>query len=200
MLVSVAGTPCVGKTSLCREMEKRGFVYRDIREIIDQNGLSEGTPEKNGEVIVDAGKLEEKLMELDLGRKVDTVLDGHLSYLAPSDICFVLRLHPEELRKRLEQRPYGRAKIEENVEAEAVSVVLVEALAKEEERLEGRPWTELPPGCGIVFEIDATGAETGPLADRAAALLDACGGKRLNELEKYRPGRIDWLEVVAGWF
>jgi len=200
MLVAVAGTPGVGKTSFCREMEKRGYVYRDISDIIKENGLSEGISKEDGEVLVDIAKLEERFSDMDFGGGGDAVLDGHLSYLAPSDVCLVLRLHPEELRSRLEKRSYSKAKIGENVEAEAVSVVLVEALEREKERLGGRPWTELPGGCGIVFEIDATGMSIERLVDDAGALLDACRGKRLNKLSEYRPGRVDWLEVVAEWF
>jgi len=200
MLVAVAGTPGVGKTSVCGVMSERGFIHREIKDIILSEGLSDGEATGGEEITVDMTVLQRGLGSMGLGVGNNVVLDGHLSYLAPSDVCIVLRLHPDELRRRLEKRGYDRSKIAENVDAEAVSVVLVEAMEMENGRLNGCPWSELPPNTGIVLEIDTTGVETERTADTITALIDAYRGKRLNELIEYRPGRVDWLEVVAGWY
>lgn len=200
MLVSITGTPGVGKSTLSREMEVRGWERIDLKELIKENGWSEGSLEKTGEIIVDKEKLKEQLemMEFDPGGNI--LIDGHLSYLAPSDISIVLRLDPRKMRARLQERGYSEEKIMENLEAEGVSVILVEAGELETERSGGRDWSELDHGKGIVFEIDTTDRSVDELVDRVMDIVDSYQGKRLNELVEYRPGRIDWLEVIAGWF
>ncbi|MBN1391058.1 MAG: adenylate kinase family protein [Candidatus Thermoplasmatota archaeon] len=199
MLIAVSGTPGVGKTSLCRELEIRGLTCRNLLDMIIEKGLPEGGSKGSDEVLVDTGRLMSELEKMDLGGQGDIVLDGHLSYLSPSDTCLVLRLHPEDLKLRLMGRGYAPEKVRENVEAEAVSVVLVEAMGLETRRLACRPWTELPRGCGVVFEIDATARTVVELADDVMRVLRAYRRKRLNELADYRPGRVDWLEVFAEW-
>ncbi|MGA1872718.1 MAG: adenylate kinase family protein [Thermoplasmatota archaeon] len=199
MLVSISGTPGTGKTSLCLEMADRGYDYRELGRIVAEHGLSEDTTEGSLEQLVEPRKLRRGLSKLDLGSEGIVLLDGHLSYLAPSDICIVLRLHPEEIRKRLNDRGYDRRKIDENVEAEAVSVILIEAVEEEADRLHGRPWTDLPEGGGIVMEVDVSEMNTAEMADTTEGIFNAYRGKRLNELAEYRPGRVDWREGVSGW-
>ncbi|MHC1610500.1 MAG: adenylate kinase family protein [Candidatus Methanospirareceae archaeon] len=61
--------------------------------------------------------------------KVAVYLIGHLSHLLKlPELVIVLRCHPETLRQRLEIRNYPKAKIIENLEAEAVDTILIESL------------------------------------------------------------------------
>ena len=68
------------------------------------------------------------------------ILEGHFSHHF-ADWSIVLRLLPSELEARLEARGYSAEKIRENLEAEALDVILVEAV-------------EI---CSRVDEIDTTG-------------------------------------------
>ena len=69
--------------------------------------------------------LAEHLTEMDSGEI--SILEGHYSHhFAPWSI--VLRLSPRELEPRLENRGYLPEKIRENLEAEALDVILVEAV------------------------------------------------------------------------
>jgi adenylate kinase len=69
--------------------------------------------------------LEKRLSELD-GDEIQ-IMEGHFSHLL-ADEAVVLRLNPRELRGRLAARGYSAGKIRENVEAEAIDAILVEAV------------------------------------------------------------------------
>lgn len=172
----------------------------DLREIIEDRGLFEYREEGTGELVVDPDVVRKYLEDATFTGEKDIVLEGHLSYLAPSDLCIVLRLNPDELGDRLRSRGYPEAKTRENMEAEGIGSILVEAIELEEERLEGRSWEELPSGAGPVFEVDVTGTSKYDAAAMILALIPAYKRKILNELSQYRPGRVDWMEVVAGWY
>jgi len=50
-------------------------------------------------------------------------VEGHLSYyFEEADLVIVLRAHPTILRKRLQDKGFNDAKIQENIEAEALDV------------------------------------------------------------------------------
>ncbi len=199
MLISITGTPGVGKTTISNDMEGKGWVRVDLNKFIIQRGLEEGVEEVTGEILVDIGRLKEGLKDLTTETDKNMAVDGHLSYLAPSDICIVLRLDPAQLKNRLEDRGYRKEKVRENLEAEAVSVILVEAVEIEDERLSEKDWTELIPGAGIVFEIDVTDISRDEMLEKVMNIIDCYQGKRLIELAEYRPGKVDWLEVMAEW-
>jgi broad-specificity NMP kinase len=108
----------------------------------------------------------------------------------------MLRLHPDALHARLRDRGYTEEKCRENAEAEYVGTLMSWAIEEEVARLKDRPWEGLPPGCGIVLENDVT--EMGPeeIAVWVRGSMDAFLGKGLNDLRPYRPGKVDWLEVL----
>jgi adenylate kinase len=199
MLVSITGTPGVGKTTVSKMLEGEGWNRIDLKDLIVQEGWSDETDKITGELIVDVEILKENLDEKGFPDYVDTVIDGHLSYLAPADICIVLRLDPRELAERLDRRDYSPEKVRENLESEAVSVLLVEASEMEMDRLGKKEWTELEKGVGILFEIDTTGKTPVSVFDTIMHIIVGYRGKRLNELVEYRPGKVDWLEVMGEW-
>lgn len=200
MMVSITGTPGVGKTTISREFEEMDWRYIDLKSLIIESNTFDEVIQESHEILVDEKGLKEYLGSLDPPEDEDIVLDGHLSYLAPSDICIVLRLDPKSLEKRLNDRDYSKGKVKENVEAEAVSVILVEALEMEDERLGDMIWKQLPPGCGIVFEVDTSNKPISDILQQIMNIIEAYRGKRLNELLEYRPGRVDWLEEMFEWF
>lgn len=200
MMVSISGTPGVGKTTVSKELERKGWKYLDLKKIIFESGSADDVMEGKEEILVDEQGLRIYLASLDFPEEENIVLDGHLSYLATSDICIVLRMEPKALKDRLNERDYSDGKVKENMEAEAVSVILVEAVELEEERLGNMDWKQLPSGCGIVFELDTTNISEKKVLHQIMDIIDAYRGKRLNELLEYRPGRIDWLEEMVDWF
>jgi adenylate kinase len=101
------------------------------------------------------------------------ILEGHFSHHFV-DMAIVLRLSPAALKSRLEARGYSASKIKENLEAEALDVILVEAV-------------EL---CDRVDEIDTTGKS--PL--QVAEIVE----KIVRDDLRLPPGQVDWLNEFFG--
>jgi adenylate kinase len=108
-------------------------------------------------------------MGLDSGEIV--VLEGHLSHYFADD-AIILRLSPLELKARLQARGYSEKKIMENIEAEALDVILIEALEN----------------CSQVHEIDTTCRSPHEVADLAV--------KTIRREIDMLPGDIDWLDQL----
>lgn len=104
------------------------------------------------------------------------LVEGHLSHRMGVDLAVVLRCHPEVLRRRLQARDWPDRKVRENVEAEAVGVILEEARGRCE-----------------TYEVDTTHRAVDETVEVVGEILDGGG-------EAYRPGRVDWSEVVLGWY
>jgi adenylate kinase len=98
------------------------------------------------------------------------ILEGHTSHLLPVDIIIVLRASPSALRERLRSRRWSDAKIKENIEAEALDIILVEAIETNNK----------------VYEIDTTNMSPMQVKD---AVLEVIRGT-----EKYGPGAVDFSE------
>ncbi len=81
-----------------------------------------------------------------------------------------MRLAPSLLKSRLEARGYSAEKIRENLEAEALDVILVEAVEF----------------CDRVDEIDTTGKSTPEVAELVARIIQG----RL----KLPAGQVNWLD------
>jgi adenylate kinase len=96
---------------------------------------------------------------------------GHISHLLPVRAAIVLRCHPIELWKRLENSPHPGARRyrSENAIAEALSLITGEAL---------RPGRR-------VWEVDTTGRSVSQVARDVARLL--------RERPPSLYGEIDWL-------
>ncbi len=111
------------------------------------------------------------------------ILDSHISHHI-ADVVIVLRTAPDELRKRLSARAYSEEKIQENVEAECLDVILVEAVQ----------W------CRQVFEINTTERSALDVAEDVGEILDYLKDREAGSISegddpldlKYRPGKYDW--------
>lgn len=168
MRVALTGTPGTGKSSAASELERRGYHVVDLDAAAKELGLTER--DEDGATVVDVDALAAKIH---VPTKV-AVLRGHYAHRIPSNVIVVLRCHPRELWKRLEARRWPLEKIRENVEAEAIDVVLQEAVAAG------------PP----VYEIDTT-AKSADLTARE--VLEILQGK----VAGHEPGRLDWSEEVT---
>lgn len=112
MRIVITGSPGTGKTIVAKLLAKEmGLELIDIKKIVREKKLS-----KTHEV--DIKKLASSLSFLK--RKKDYIVEGHLAceLNLPSDYVFVLRTHPNILKKRLKKRRYGKKKLEENLMAE----------------------------------------------------------------------------------
>lgn len=123
--VALTGTPGVGKTSLARAAAARGWRVVDVTAWARAAGCVAGRDEEDDADAVDVEALA-RLVPADDGSRV--LYEGHLSHWLPLDEAWVLRCDPDVLRGRLEARGYRPAKVAENLEAEALDLILQEAL------------------------------------------------------------------------
>jgi adenylate kinase len=130
MIVALSGTPGTGKTRIAEEFD------RDRFEILSMNHLTgeyrTGRDEERGTTEVDIESLVEDIAEGRIQLPGDpertTVIEGHLSHLLPVDMIIVLRTSTRVLEKRLREREYSDGKVRENMEAEALGVISMEAI------------------------------------------------------------------------
>jgi adenylate kinase len=172
----IAGTPGVGKTSVAQRLSQRtGRRYLNLANLIVENQLYAGFDEERKAYVVDTRRCREYLSQVLTCREV---LDTHVvEAVPPSKVSqvFVLRLNPIQLRERLRARGYPERKIQENVEAEVLGVVLVDAVNHfGEER---------------VCEVDTTGLSVDEVVQ---VILDALAREEI--MKNLRPGSVDWLE------
>ena len=173
MIVAITGTPGTGKSSSCDVLAKRGYVVVDLDEIARREGLIVGRDEKRDTDEVDIDALREGLR---IPAKV-AFLKGHYSHRMDVNLAVVLRCRPSALRARLEARGWPAEKVRENVEAEAIDVILQEAVAR------------LP----FVFEVDTTNATP---EETVEAILAILRGKT----KGHEPGSVDWASEVLSWY
>jgi len=173
VLVAVTGTPGTGKSSTCAVLDSRGYVVLDLDEIARREGFIVGRDSARETDEVDVTALREHLR---VAAKV-AFLKAHYSHQMDVNLAVVLRCRPSVLRSRLEARGWSPEKVRENVEAEAIDVVLQEAV----DRLR------------FVYEIETTEATPKETAD---AILGILQGKT----EGHEPGSVDWTSEVLSWY
>lgn len=167
MRIALSGTPGTGKTSVAAILP---YHVVDINSLV-KGGMNLGLDAERGCLDADMDALARHLDGLDAEETI--ILEGHFSHHF-ADWSIVLRLSPPALRPRLEARGYSEAKIKENLEAEALDVILVEAVQM----------------CRRVDEIDTTGKSR---ADVAEMIKDIIEGRL-----QLAPGQVDWLEEFFG--
>lgn len=173
MLIAITGTPGTGKTSAGEALSKRGYYVVDLDDAARKGGFVTGRDIMRQADEVDVEGLRDRL---DVSAKV-AFLRSHYSHRMNVNMAIVLRCSPSVLRQRLEARGWPSEKIRENVEAEAIDVILQEAVAC------------LP----VVYEIDTTDASPDHTADAILAILQG-------RIEGHAPGSVDWSEEVLSWY
>ena len=163
MRIALTGTPGTGKTTVAALLPYRVI---DLNVLV-KGGLNLGTDPERGCLEADMDGIEQKLAEMNTDEL--TVLEGHFAHYF-ADEAIVLRLAPSELKKRLEARGYSSKKIQENLESEALDVILVEAVEF----------------CRRVSEINTTARSPQEVADLVLRVV-----RKEIDLE---PGQVDWLE------
>ena len=189
MLIGLTGTPGTGKTSISRLLEKnRGWKVIHLNELIKEQHLYTEIDDKRDAVIADMDLVREYLQEIldenDLDGEQITgneviIIESHLAHYI-TDLAIVLRVYPPDLEMRLKTRGYSEEKIKENIEAEALDVILVEAFE----------W------CQKVFEVNTTGKSVAEVGQDIEKIIDNTISEKEEELSEYKPGSIDWIDLV----
>ena len=165
MKIALTGTPGTGKSTAARLVDA-GFRLIDLNSII-RDRFNLGIDEERNSVIADLDRLSAYVRQL----QGNVILEGHISHLLPVDVIIVLRTAPAVLRTRLESRGWGEHKVKENLEAEALDVILIEAMGQ----------------CDKVYEIDTTDITAEQVAE---AIREIAMGT-----DNYKPGSVDFSEA-----
>jgi adenylate kinase len=152
MRVAITGTPGVGKTTVAERLETDLEVVH-LNDLVRGKGLTEGTDEERDSLVADLDAVADRLAGQD-----DLLFESHLAHHFEADRVVVLRCRPEELESRLLDRGETAAKAAENAEAEAIDVILSEAVDRH--------------GADAVYEIDTTGREVAAVAAEVTSVID----------------------------
>ena len=125
MRIAITGTPGVGKSALAAQAEAQGHTVVAVGAWAREIGAVAGRDDADDADVLDLDILAAHVTDT----PADCFFDGHLSHLLPLDAAWVIRCDPLVLRQRLAARGYAAAKVDENVEAEAIDLILQEALA-----------------------------------------------------------------------
>ncbi|WP_181693154.1 adenylate kinase family protein [Natronomonas sp. LN261] len=136
MRVAVTGTPGVGKTT-ATELVGTDLDVLHLNDLVREEDLTEGTDEERDSLVVDLEAVSERL-----GGRTDVLVESHVAHHLDVDRVIVLRCRPALLETRLSDRGETDAKAAENAEAEALDVILSEAVDRH--------------GIDSVYEIDTT--------------------------------------------
>jgi len=169
--VAITGTPGVGKTTVSRMLEGRGFALVSVEDLAEDFGCIGEVDPEDGARPIDIEKLGGSLSEawIEPAEGVG-VVDGHLSHNLPVDAVVVLRCSPETLKVRLGERGYSESKINSNYEWELL----------------GGAWNDWD-GSVPWTEFDTTASEIGSVVDNIESWIS----------DGFKPMRlgstIDWV-------
>ncbi len=177
-IILVTGSPSVGKTSVSKLLAVRlHAVHVDLGELVIEEKLTSGVDGKRGTLIADRVKLSKRVRQIirQKGQDQDVIVDGHYAtdVMTAGQVTrvFVMRRHPEELKRLMIERGFKESKIWENLAAEILDVCLYDAVKA--------------VGTEKVCEIDATGKTTEEITTEITSIL--------NEKKTCTVGIVDWL-------
>ncbi|MBU4535012.1 MAG: adenylate kinase family protein [Euryarchaeota archaeon] len=175
-VVFITGTPGVGKSTVASLLQKKLPAYLiSINELASEKRLFKGEEPDKGYKIVDIPALCNELTSKISNKEGIILVDGHLSHYCPiSDLVIVLRLNPDFLAERLKKRGYNSLKIQENLEAEALGVCLMESYELHPEKVQ---------------EIDTSKLSSEEVADELIKII--------NDEICYPPGKVDYLHWMV---
>ena len=136
--ILVTGTPGCGKSTTCELLSRRlpEYKYYNISDFAKEHDCYEGYDEARKTHIVDDDKLLDELEPLLYSGA--SIIDWHVNDVFPErliDLVVVLRCTNTNLYDRLKARGYHDLKIQENLDAEIMGVVLQDALDSYEQQI-----------------------------------------------------------------
>ena len=182
MLIALTGTPGTGKTSVSKILIENGIKVIDLNNLAISKNFVSGQDSKRKSAIIDTVKLNDYINK-NFNVNDTIIFESHLSHLLKCmDKIIILRCHPKELQKRLKIKKWDKEKIQENVEAEILDIVLSEAVEIQ--------------GTQKLLEIDTTQKSPKEVSEKILELID----KKFNDAKNYKIGFIDWSEEILKYY
>jgi len=176
--IVIAGTPGVGKTTVSSILARKlNAVHVDLSRLALEKNLTLYYDEERESYVIDEEKLVNEVLKLASVHE-RLIIDTHYPEILPKDfvdVVIVLRLKPSILEKRLLAKNWPLKKVRENVLAELLSVVTVNAIEKF--------------GAEKVFEIDTSGMSVENVVEKVLEILS-------NPDKHERGFRVDWLTLL----
>lgn len=119
-MYGITGTPGTGKSAIAKELTARGFPVLHLTDTVTPFVLEADSGRDT--LIIDEERWAEQFPAF------NGFVEGHLAHILACDRLIVLRCRPDILAGRLIGRGYSPEKVRENAEAEALDVILIEAL------------------------------------------------------------------------
>jgi adenylate kinase len=177
--IVIAGVPGTGKSTLARELARvLNTEAIDLSKLALENNLILEYDASRKTYVIDEEAVASRVRSIVENMEGYVVIDTHYPEIIDPDIVdkvVVLRLNPFELEKRLLERGWGREKVNENVMAEILGTVSVNALEAF--------------GGNRVYELDVSEKSVGEVLDEVLAVVKGEAW--------FEPGlRINWLEQI----
>ncbi|KAF2095172.1 P-loop containing nucleoside triphosphate hydrolase protein [Rhizodiscina lignyota] len=141
--IIITGTPGVGKTTHAELLaESTGLQHLSINKISEERNCTDGRDEELQTWIVDEDKLLDAIEPECLAGGV--IIDWHACDLFPKswiDLVVVIRCDSTLLYDRLSARKYSEKKLDENMDAEIMQVLLDEARDAYDEEIVVELWS-----------------------------------------------------------
>jgi adenylate kinase len=175
-VIAVSGTPGTGKSVFARALAKRLCAsVIELNTLITEKKIY--TLDPDGTKVANLSEMRKEFARAVKDSSRPIVVEGLLAHLLQKKLLthvVVLRTRPKVLERRLHARNYPNAKMRENIEAEALDIILWEAVDAH--------------GIDKIYEIDTTELKPDAAVD---LFLKALEGKT-----SLRPGKVSWLSEV----
>ena len=160
--LAVTGTPGTGKTTVTEHIDTPVIHLNDVIHESEAK-FTTGRDEERDSVVVDL-----EAVSTWLGDR-NGIIESHLAHYFDADGVVVLRCHPEELESRLRESDESAASISENVESEALDLILSEAIHHH--------------GKEHVWEVDTTDRSPHEVADEIMAIYNGDRSPRVGIID-----------------
>ncbi len=178
MLVALTGTPGTGKSAVATLLQKQGYTIVRLNDLALLSGSIDGIDKKRNSKLIDIEKLNNYIKKNYTTNDL-VFFEGHIGHLLKKmEKILILRCHPNELKKRLTKKGWTTEKIQENIDAETIDIILCEAVERHQKK--------------NIFEIDTTNKTINEVTTAIIKIIK----NRYRPTKTYSIGLIDWSEEI----